>query len=481
MRSLALLLAISIVVCIGCEPKPRPIGNASDLPAVDDTPVDELGGMRTVAEEAIRRRQEQVQLLQSTDPAVRKSAAQALWKMGPRAKEAIPALIEALGDREPEVRGLAARALGQMGAEAKDAAPALSEMLGDRAIYAVTVLTPDTFLGGSYYMQAGGHTVYVRANAAEALRRIGPVAAETVPALVLLVSDAEPAVRGAAARALGQTEVESKPAIRALALLLHDDAKYRPETEYQNPRWSTIPVGSAIIPGFDRKTVRVCDSVAEVLAQIGPETTLPALKELLDDEDAQARRGAAKGLGLLGIKAQTAVPDLIAVLQDKSWQVRLSATEALGSIGPEAKAAVPDIVGLLLEEDQEDGRAAPVERMQRALDLRRAVAEALRKMLPDAIASLTEMLQDEDNRVRSTTAYVVGEIGPRAKAIIPDLTVLLEDNDDQVRIASIWALGKMEADAKDTISDMKSLLEDENEQVRQAAAEALKAIGQLED
>jgi HEAT repeat protein len=428
-------------------------------------------------------REETQRNLQSEDPDVRKSAARALWKMGAKAAEAIPVLIEALDDAEPEVRGFAARALGQMGAEAKGAVPALTEMLSDQATYSVSIVVFEPgvdFFGtgrgigrGGSYREEGTHTVYVRANAAEALGRIGPTTEETVTALTGLLDDAQPSVRGSAARALGRIGAEAMPTILALTQLLHDEADYHPEAESRFPHQN--------IAGFDRKTVRVCDSVAEVLAQIGPETTLPALKELLDDEEAEARRGAAKALGLLGIKAQTAVPDLIAVLQDKSWQVRLSATEALGAIGPDAKAAVPDLVGLLLEEDQEDGHAAPVERMRRALDLRQAVADALRKMLPDATASLSEMLQDEDNRVRTTTAYVVGEIGPQAKAIIPDLTELLQDEDHQVRAAAVWALGKMEADAKDAIPDLKSLLEDENELVRQTAAEALKAIGQRED
>ena len=61
------------------------------------------------------------------------------------------------------------------------------------------------------------------------------------------------------------------------------------------------------------------------------------------------------------------------------------------------------------------------------------------------------------------------------------MTELIQDQDRQVRIAAVWALGKMGAEARDTIPDLKRLLEDENEQIRQAAAEALKAVGQMED
>src|SRR5262245_35243071 len=50
--------------------------------------------------------------LRSPDKIIRISAAEALKKIGPAAKEAIPALIEALKDQDAEVRLHAAIALG---------------------------------------------------------------------------------------------------------------------------------------------------------------------------------------------------------------------------------------------------------------------------------------------------------------------------------------------------------------------------------
>jgi len=445
--------------------------------------------------------EEQQQNLQSPDEGVRFGAARGLWLKGPKAKEAIPDLINALEDQTAKVRGYAARALAKMGPDAKGAVPVLTELLGDQAEYSIA-----TWVDTGGFGRPAKRQMYVRANAAEALGSIGPDAQtaiptllellqdsqadvrkaaadalgnlgpaskEAVPALTALLSDKESAVRGPAARALGRIGPEAKPAALALAKLLDDKTKYEE--------------GVNLVYGLGRpleefaKTLCVRDNAVTALLRIGPEATLPTLRELLGDEEAEARSAAAKGLGLFGPKAKTAVPDLIATLRDESWQVRHSATEALGAVGPEAKAAVPDLVGLLLEENQEDGDAAPIERMQRALDLRHSVAEALRKMLPDATDSLTRMLRDKDNRVRGTTAYVVGEIGQQAKATIPDLTELLQDEDHQVRIAAVWALGKMGADAKDAMSDLKDLLENESEQLREAAAEALKAIEPREE
>jgi HEAT repeat protein len=59
------------------------------------------------------------------------SAARALAAMGPKAKEAVPALVQALSDPEPLVRDAAAAALGSIGAAATEAVPALIEALED--------------------------------------------------------------------------------------------------------------------------------------------------------------------------------------------------------------------------------------------------------------------------------------------------------------------------------------------------------------
>ena len=53
--------------------------------------------------------------LGDADEGVRRSAAEALGRIGPAAAEAVPALITALGDADAEVRRSAAEALGRIG------------------------------------------------------------------------------------------------------------------------------------------------------------------------------------------------------------------------------------------------------------------------------------------------------------------------------------------------------------------------------
>src|SRR5262249_30913902 len=70
-----------------------------------------------------------VERLKSPDAKKRVEAAQAIEKIGPAAKDAVPALIQTLKDNDPDVREGAARALGEIGPGAKDAVPALVDAL----------------------------------------------------------------------------------------------------------------------------------------------------------------------------------------------------------------------------------------------------------------------------------------------------------------------------------------------------------------
>jgi HEAT repeat protein len=377
MRALVVFLGISLVVCNGCEQRraPRtPVQQPNRQPWSDRDPE-----APTAAEQ---------RKLQSPDPEVRKSAARELWQMGTKAKEAIPGLCEALKDEDPEVRGFAARALAKMGPEAQEAVPTLTEMLRDHGTYAdsaiITLVHPGGGVSEEQPIVVGERTMYVRANAAEALGRVGatagtalpalqdsledeeaevrrtaaealgnmgPTAKAAVPSLIKVLCDKKPDVRGPAARALGRIGNDAEPAIRALAELLHDKTKY---LEGRRTVW----FGGEPVEGRDPKAVYVCDSAAEALGRMETEVTIPVLRDLLGDKDVEVRSAAAKALGNLGPKAKPTLSDLVSALKDKSWEVRHSAAEALGKMGPEAERAIPDLKRLLEDENVQVRRAA---------------------------------------------------------------------------------------------------------------------------
>ena len=80
-------------------------------------------------------------------------------------------------------------------------------------------------------------------------------------------------------------------------------------------------------------------------------------------------------------------------------------------------------------------------------DVRKAAAEALGKIGPDAkaiIPALIKLLRDDDWGIRWTAARALGNIGPNAKTAIPALTEFLEDKDGFIRTAAAEALEKIE-------------------------------------
>jgi HEAT repeat protein len=102
----------------------------------------------------------------------------------------------------------------------------------------------------------------------------------------------------------------------------------------------------------DKDARRRC-AAARALWEFGPEAkaAVPALTELLNDENWPVRWTAAEALGLVGPEAKTAVPALMEVLRDEDAQVRWAAALALGQIGHEADAAIPALRELLKDKD----------------------------------------------------------------------------------------------------------------------------------
>jgi CubicO group peptidase (beta-lactamase class C family) len=143
----------------------------------------------------------------------------------------------------------------------------------------------------------------VREKAAEALGKLGPVAASAVPALVRLFADPDPYVQGKASEALGRI---GRAAVPALTQALQDRAH----------------------------TVRWCAAIALGRMGAAAHDAVPALTKALRDADENVRWCAAVALGGIGGPATPAVPALLGCLYDKDEDVRWGANLALTQIDP---------------------------------------------------------------------------------------------------------------------------------------------------
>lgn len=188
-----------------------------------------------------RKVQYAVEHLRSGSAMVRQAAARGMGRIGPQAKEAVPALlvalddessgvaaeaaaalgaiqapetrvidglIEALNNKDGEVRRYAAYALSQYGAKARSAGPALTKLLRDehmrymaaRALRETTSTQPDA-LEALTEMLINGH-MGDRAEAAMTIADIKSLPESTVKLIEDMTSDKEDVVRRSATTAL---------------------------------------------------------------------------------------------------------------------------------------------------------------------------------------------------------------------------------------------------------------------------------------
>jgi HEAT repeat protein len=160
-----------------------------------------------------------LKMLDNEDDITRVNAAAALWKID-RDPKAVPALLAMLRQGEPSQTYAAAVALGQMGTDANAIAPALIEALhapaddlrraAARSLGQLGKASFPAFQKANVLQDRNAET---RRLVVEALSWMGPDAA---PALIAALKDDSPAVRRAAARALGNLGAKAQAAREAL-------------------------------------------------------------------------------------------------------------------------------------------------------------------------------------------------------------------------------------------------------------------------
>ncbi len=208
----------------------------------------------------------------------------------------------------------------------------------------------------------------LRRAAVQSVGRLGPMAADAVPGLTLMLNDPHVDCRRGAAVALGWIGPDSSEAAPLLAQLVADD----------------------------NRSVRAAASKA--LGAIGRvnREIIGALCKAAQDEAPKVRIAAIRSLGALGVGWPEAVPVLRTALCDDHPEIRREASESLGQMGPLAKGAMDDLTHLML-----DG----------SVPVRRSAVVALSKIDLAAVPILNQALEDEDVEVRRIAATALSGIG----------------------------------------------------------------------
>ncbi|MGE3806225.1 MAG: HEAT repeat domain-containing protein, partial [Gemmataceae bacterium] len=422
----------------------------------------------TDAEEQTRSLPDLIKDVQSGDKQVRESAIRAIGELGPKAEEAIPALIEAMKKRDNV--GLGTMVKGRDDGYAPNSTR-------ESAVWALLQIGPK----GKEALARSGLTILleglkdkdpsVRDHTLTALGQLGPLAKPAIPEMVRCLADPSTSVSHSAQFALQSVGPEAAPAV--LACLKSDDAKVR-RAAGRTIRWMRdLPV-EPLIEALRSDDPYVRYSAAQALFSLGPQAKPAAaelIKRLSDRELVKAadqhyaEYTVVDTLAAIGVGA---VPELTSALQSDELAVRSGAARALGKIGPPAKSAAPALIKLL------DDKFVGVS-LEAACALVRVGGDPDRPM-----KLLGELLKHEVTAVRWHAADACRRIGSKAAPAIPALIQALKDSEAAVRRQAAQALEVQGEAARAAVPELTRLLEDD-EFVRRDAARALEAIGPGED
>jgi HEAT repeat protein len=299
-------------------------------------------------------------LLDSANGKVRQNAARLLGQMGRSGQLAREELAKALGDSDPEVGRHAAVALSKMGDTR--AVPFLKECL------------------------ARGDT---HRQVMEAIKRLGPAAADTLPLLRQVLLQETGNTRVLAAHALALLGEEGQGAVLEVADVLSD-----PSTG-AGAGWALMQWGPL-----------ACEAV-------------PRIVDFLQDQGAESPAGlnAVKALGSMGLHARPALGVLERLLLNPSREIRVAAATALWNDTPRAAHAVPVLVEVLQET-----RGNP--RASHACVSALAALEVIGPAGRSAASLARELLDDPDQWTRVRAARALWRMGEPLEVFLP---VLIEE------------------------------------------------------
>jgi HEAT repeat protein len=368
----------------------------------------------------------------------------ALSELGPKAKDAVPALTKVLADERPEVRLQAAIALAEIGPEAKSAVPELVKSLNDKfesvrnaALFALGRIgdksAADVIAKLAKSSDAAGQVL-----AAWTLARLSPGdkqrLQDAVGLLVGKLGDKDRNVAHMAARGLAELEPSAdiiRPAMEKVMAGADAETADRIFSAYASlgPRIVPLAINALQDPSPARK-----ERAMRVLAKIGPDAApaVPELVKILKSGDAKQKAEALFVLGSIGPKAETAVPAAIAALGDADSLVKGAAGYALGKIGPAAKEALPALKGLAASGDDLQRLSSIWAMLQIGVmddDLKRT-----------AVPLLANALSNEREFVRIEAAMSLGNLGKASTPALPQLEKALQDPSPDVRSAAAEAI-----------------------------------------
>jgi HEAT repeat protein len=353
----------------------------------------------------------------------------------------IATLMKALDDREPSIRTAAVDGLRSCGPKAKPAIPKLIEALADDKIrdysvtFALSAIGPDAITAMIEVLKDADARLVIRFRVAETIGRMGLKAKPALSALEANLKDENPAIALISAEAFVLVGGDVEKALPVARAGLKKDPAYMKilaagGLEKMGVRAAVAVPDLMPLLKHDESEVRIAS--AHALGRMGSlaKPAVPAMAAMLSSKDGRERFQAAKALAAMGADAKEALPALIAELDNLPGISPHPVLVAIGNLGPDAKAAVPALVSLL----KKDGLSAS------------DAVEVLGKIGPNAkpaVPELAKRLENPGDLYRQMTARCLALIGPEAIEAVPALKLRLTDESKKVRVWAACALARI--------------------------------------
>jgi HEAT repeat protein len=414
----------------------------------------------------------------------RKQALAILERWTPRAREAIPVLMEAVKDENealsPSERGKMVQLLGRFGSQASDAVDLLLTQLQDNPPYSdslvrslIQIAPEDDRLVAAFARlipKGPGHSPTIAITYLS--RRAIKEGEKASPELIRLLLQNASLQYGTALDDVcwpKEALLKMGPVVvtELVKLITNERAKLgKPLTPFNQPfmQWLELlyqfdPDNAVLVPNL-RMVLQLPETAGEqfrqaaaarLVGKIGPSArrAIPDMIRLLENSGRPRvdpeyssvndyRIDLINALGTMGSEAKEAVPLLIPYLQSPDVTVRSQVVLALARIGPAATEAVSALRQTLREAPtlplSINLQGHPGQKYKQALanaKLKALAAYALWQINqhPDAIPAFIELLETRhqekqlETMIHHQTAELLCEIGPPGKKALPLLTV----------------------------------------------------------
>jgi len=447
---------------------------------------------------------QRVEELGSENARIRRDAALYLNRMaasGEDMQDALPALIEALGDREEQVWFHAVTALANIGPSASAAAPELLKALKDfnsrgvnvrwyRSVHALSQMGEGVV--DRLIVACEDENANLRAGAAQALGGIQRSSERSVPVLVKLLEDESDVVREAVIESLSLLPPPARTSL--LEALSHPSALARQAACEALGKMGYDAEGAAdklfaLVSMESDQAVLV--AALECLPRIDAPSheVLQAVMSYFATEQEDLRQAVSNVL--LGIPPSLVVPALLHQLEHADQVSRDRSVDLLAYLGPDAEPALPLLMHLIQTNLDQPEQLQPyrkaflqvgnagipmlVEAMQTALgdSHQKTLDEMLTAYGLVAVQPILDMLPSQSESMQARMIRSLVGIGKNARLAQGAMLEAARSKHPMIRAAAIEALASMEIKTETFHQVVTPLLQDDFLEVRLSAVMAL--------